>query len=186
MRLEQNSIRHSGSPPVVPASQSAHTLLEAGLMIDNQTAPLRLGSVLGLFLVFAALAAFATQAQAQSLGSAENFTVLGASTVTNTGASQISGSVGVSPGTAITGFGPGIITNGALHPGDAVATQAHAEVATAYNDFAGLASPPANNMSGVDLGGKTLLPGVYRYDTSANSAGALTFDTQGDSPARFF
>ena len=122
---------------------------------------------------------------AQSLGSAETFAVLGASTVTNTGASQISGNVGVSPGTAITGFPPGIITNGALHAGDGVATQAHADYATAYNHFAGLVSPPANNLSGADLGGMTLTPGVYKFNTSATSAGQLTLDAQGDANARF-
>jgi type VI secretion system secreted protein VgrG len=152
--------------------------------MNNRTASTRLGLVPGLLIALAVLV-FASQLKSQSLGSAENFAVLGASTVTNTGASHISGSVGVSPGTAITGFPPGIITNGALHPGDAVATQAHADFATAYDDFAALPSPPANNLSGFDLGGMTLFPGVYRYDTSANSAGALTFDAQGDSTARF-
>jgi hypothetical protein len=130
--------------------------------INNRTISHRRGLVPGFLVAFTALAITAVQLHAQSLGSAENFAVLGASTVTNTGASQISGSVGVSPGTAITGFGPGVITNGALHPGDSVATQAHAEFATAYNDFAALASPDANNLSGVDLGGLTLQPGVYR------------------------
>lgn len=146
---------------------------------------LRLGIATGLFLAFAAMSAFGIRAQAQSLGSAENFTVLGASTVTNTGATRISGDVGVSPGTAITGFPPGIITNGALHAADGPATQAHADFATAYTDFAALASPPANNMSGVDLGGKTLTPGVYRFNTEATSGGMLTFDAQGDPNARF-
>src|ERR1700732_5153033 len=51
--------------------------------------------------------------------------------------------------------------------------------------FAAFSPPPANNMSGVDLGGKTLTPGVYRYDTSANSAGALTLDAQNNPGARF-
>jgi len=147
--------------------------------------PLRLGLAPGLFLAFAAFASFAAQASAQSLGSSENFAVLGASTVTNTGVSNISGSVGVSPGSAITGFPPGIVINGAIHAADGPATQAHADFATAYNDFAGLPSPPADNMSGTDLGGKTLTPGVYRYDTSATSAGALTFDAQNDPNARF-
>src|ERR1700682_4962297 len=101
----------------------------------NRTKLLPPGLVPRLFLAFAALATFAAQAKAQSLGSAENFAVLGASTVTNGGASQIFGSVGVSPGTAITGFPPGIITDGALHSGDAIATQAHADLATAYTDF---------------------------------------------------
>ena len=105
--------------------------------------------------------------------------------MTNTGTSHISGSVGVSPGSAITGFPPGIITNGALHAADGPATQAHADLATAYTAFAGLASPPANNLSGTDLGGMTLRPGVYRFNGSATSAGALTFDAQNDPTARF-
>jgi hypothetical protein len=154
--------------------------------MNNRTKSLPLGLVPGLFLAFGVLATFAAHAGAQSLGSAENFAVLGASTVTNTGASVISGSVGVSPGSAITGFfPPGIIINGALHAADATATQAHADFATAYTDFAGLASPPANNLSGLDLGGMTLTPGVYRYNTSATSGGILTFDAQNNPKARF-
>lgn len=153
--------------------------------MNNRITSFRLGLVPGLFLAFAALAIFTAQAKAQSLGSAENFGVLGASTVTNTGASTISGSVGVSPGSAITGFPPGVIVNGALHAADATATQAHTDFAIAYTAFAGLASPPANNLSGIDLGGKTLTPGVYRYNTSATSGGILTFDAQNNPAARF-
>ena len=146
---------------------------------------LHLGLVPGLLLAITALAALATKTHAQSLGSAENFAVLGASTVTNTGASQITSSVGVSPGSAITGFPPGIIINGALHAADGPATQAHADYAVAYTAFAGLVSPPANDLSGSDLGGKTLTPGVYHYNTSATSGGILTFDAQNDPTARF-
>ena len=139
----------------------------------------------GPFLAVAALAAFISTAGAQSLGTAENFAVLGASTVTNTGASLISGSVGVSPGSEITGFPPGIITNGALHAADGPATAAHADFAIAYTAFAGLPSSPANNLSGADLGGLTLTPGVYKYNIAATSNGRLTFDAQGDPNARF-
>jgi hypothetical protein len=153
--------------------------------MTNRINSLRLGLVPGLLLAFAALTPFAVPAMAQSLGSAENFAVLGASTVTNTGTSQITSSVGVSPGSAITGFPPGIITNGALHAADATATQAHADYAAAYTAFAGLVSPPANDLTGADLGGKTLTPGVYRYATSATSNGILTFDAQNDPSARF-
>lgn len=153
--------------------------------MNNRTKPSGLGIVPRLLLAAAAFATFLAQTNAQSLGSAETFAVLGASTVTNTGASQITGNVGVSPGTAITGFPPGVITNGALHAGDGVATQAHADYATAYNYFAGLVSPPANNLSGADLGGMTLKPGVYKFNTSATSAGQLTLDAQGDANARF-
>ncbi len=151
----------------------------------NRTKSLRLGLVPGLFFVIATLTTFTIPARSQSLGSAENFAVLGASTVTNTGASHITSSVGVSPGSAITGFPPGIILNGDLHANDGVATQAHADFATAYGDFAGLASPPANNLSGMDLGGQTLTPGVYHFDTSATSGGALILDAQNDPNARF-
>jgi hypothetical protein len=153
--------------------------------MTNRFNSLRRGLVPGLLLAFTALTALVTQVQAQSLGSAENFAVLGASTVTNTGTSHITTNVGVSPGSAITGFPPGIIINGSLHAADATATQAHADYAVAYTAFAGLVSPPANDLTGADLGGKTLTPGVYRYATSATSAGVLTFDAQNDPTARF-
>lgn len=153
--------------------------------MNNRINSLRPGIVPGLFLACAALAIFTAQARAQSLGAAETYGVLGATTVTNTGASQISGDVGVAPGPDVTGFPPGIIINGALHENDGHAIQAHADLATAYTDFAGLVSPPANNLSGTDLGGQTLYAGVYRFDTEATSNGILTFDAKGDSAARF-
>jgi hypothetical protein len=146
---------------------------------------LRFGFATGLALSFVALASFTYQANAQSLGSAETFGVLGATTVTNTGATQVTGDVGVSPGSAITGFPPGVIFNGAIHAADGPAAQAHADLATAYTSFSSLASPPANNLSGQDLGGKTLTPGVYRFDTTATSGGILTFDAKNDPDARF-
>lgn len=154
-------------------------------MYHLSPSPLTRGVMRRLLSAFGIVAMLAASASAQSLGSAENFAVLGASTVTNTGASIITANVGVSPGTAITGFPPGIIVDGSLHAGDGVATQAHADYATAYNAFVGLPSPPANNLSGADLGGMTLTPGVYRFDTSATSAGLLTLDAQNDPNARF-
>ena len=138
-----------------------------------------------LALASAALTAFASPGSAQTLGSAESFTVLGASTVTNTGASEIIGNVGVSPGSSITGFPPGQIMDGGLHANDTLAQQAHADLVTAYSYFAGLASPPANNLTGMDFGGLTLTPGVYHVDTSATSSGILTLDAQNDPSAVF-
>ena len=57
-----------------------------------------------------------------NLRSAAGFAVLGGSTVTNGGLTVVSGDLGVSPGTAITGFPPGVVV-GAQHAGDPTADQ---------------------------------------------------------------
>jgi ice-binding like protein len=120
-----------------------------------------------------------------SLGAARTFAVLGASTVTNTGLTVITGDVGVSPGTAITGFPPGVVTGGTLHSNDTLAVQAHSDAATAYLFLEGMASIPANNLSGTDLGGLTLEPGVYKFNSSAQLTGDLVLDAGGNSNALF-
>lgn len=119
------------------------------------------------------------------LGTAGNFGVLAGSTVTNTGPSIISGGdVGVSPGAAITGFPPGIVTPPyTIHVADAVAAQAQSDLTTAYNAAAALAL--TQNMTGQDLGGLTLVPGVYFFSTSAQLTGTLTLDFQGNPDAQF-
>src|ERR1700694_6304850 len=73
---------------------------------------------------------------APPLGSAQSFAVLAGSTVTTTGPTVITGDLGVSPGTAVTGFPPGIV-NGAQHKADAVALKAKTDLVTGYNDAAG-------------------------------------------------
>ena len=90
-----------------------------------------------------------------SLGSAQSFAVLGASTVTSTGPSTITGDLGVSPGTAVTGLPPGTMT-GTLHAGDAVALQAQSDLTAAYNALAGAACTVT--LTGQDLGGRTSRP----------------------------
>ena len=76
---------------------------------------------------------------APTLGTAQSFAVLGGSTVTNTGPTVITGDLGVSPGTAVTGFPPGIVIGGTIHAADAVALQAQSDTTTAYNNLAGQA-----------------------------------------------
>lgn len=116
------------------------------------------------------------------LGSAAAFVVLGGSTVTNTGSTNITGDIGASPGTAITGFPPGIV-NGVTHGGDPTSLLAETDLATAYSFAAG--EPCADNLSGQDLGGLTLSPGVYCFSSSAQLTGTLTLDGGGDSGAVF-
>jgi len=126
-------------------------------------------------------AAFAQSAP--SLGAAQSFAVLGGSTVTNTGSSTINGDLGVSPGTAVTGFPPGLVVGGTIHAADATALAAQNAVTTAYNNLASQAC--TQDLTGQDLGGKTLTAGVYCFATSAQLTGTLTLDAQGNGSAVF-
>ncbi len=124
-------------------------------------------------------------AQEVNLGTANNFAVLAGSTVTDTGSTVINGgNVGVSPGTAITGFLPATITPpDTPHAGAGVALQAQNDLTTAYNAAAGLA--PTGTLTGQNLGGLTLTPGVYFFSSSAQLTGTLTLNDQGNSDAVF-
>jgi hypothetical protein len=119
------------------------------------------------------------------LATAGNFAVLSGTTVTNTGPSWITGQVGVAPGGAITGFPPG--TSGVQHAGDSVATTAETDLTAAYTNSLGGAQPcpAANDRTGVNLGGLTLVPGVYCQTTAPTLTGTLTLNAQGNANAVF-
>src|SRR6185436_5338502 len=105
------------------------------------------------------------------LGSAGTFAVLAASTVTSTGATTVNGDLGLSPGTAVTGFPPGTV-NGTIHAGDPASAQAQLDLTAAYNDAAGR-TVGAITIAG-NLGGQTLAPGLYKStSTLAISSGDL-------------
>lgn len=130
------------------------------------------------------LLGFGTPAVAQSappLGAAQTFVVLGAATVTNAGPTVIVGNLGVSPGTAVTGFPPGTISGGTIHSDDPAATSAQADAHTAYADL--LAESCGTNLSGLILGtsvgATTLVPGVYCFAASAQLTGTLTLSGAG-------
>lgn len=125
-----------------------------------------------------------TLASAQSLGSASTFAILAGAGVTNTGPSIISGDVGVWPGSAITGFPPGTVVNGSFHVTDGPAAQAQADLAVAYTAIEGM--PLDLDLSGQDLGGMVLSPGVYHFATSAQLTGILTLDAGGDPNAKWY
>jgi hypothetical protein len=117
------------------------------------------------------------------LGSTAAFAVLAGSTVTNTGPSMVTGDLGVSLGTAVTGFPPGVL-NGQQYTGnDPVALQAKLDLTTAFNDTVARLNP-------IDLPGDistlTLYPCLYNNASSVMlSAGNVTFDALGDPHAIF-
>jgi hypothetical protein len=133
-----------------------------------------------LVLGFAALLHNPSRAVAQL----SSFAVLGGSTVTNTATPTIvNGNLGVSPGSAVTGFPPGIVTGGTIHSADVVAAQAQNELTNAYINLS-IATCNAD-LTSQNLGGLTLTPGVYCFSTSAQLTGTLTLDAQGNSNAVF-
>jgi hypothetical protein len=117
------------------------------------------------------------------LASAGNFAVLAGATVTNTGLTIVTGDLGVSPGTAVTGFLPGILI-GTQHAMDPTSAQAILDLTTAYNNTARLSLCPISRIG--DLGGLTLPPGLYKSTSDMSITTAdLTLDAQGDPSAVF-
>lgn len=119
-----------------------------------------------------------------SLGSSSSIAVLAGSAVTSTGATNITGDLGLSPGSSVGGFPPGILT-GTQHINDNIATQAKLDLTAAYNDAAGRTATDIVTLSG-NIGGLTLTPGLYKSTSSlAISSGDLTFDAKGNGDAVF-
>lgn len=161
--------------------------------LDSTRSPrhhvLRSSSALGLATAFLvtgiALGGMSSAHAAESpvgLGTAEPFAVLAGSAVSNTGASVLTGDLGVSPGTAVTGFPPGLV-GGTQHVNDAVALQAQSDLVTAYDDAAGRST--TRDVTGEDLGGQTLVSGVYSHGSGMALTGTVTLDAQGDPNAVF-
>lgn len=142
-------------------------------MLKSRILPLVIVST-ALLVVVLPLSAFA--ATSPRLGTALNFSVLAGSTITNTGPTVVTGSLGLDPGSAVTGFPPGRIT-GSKHITDAVALQAKGGLVTAYNDAAN--APTTSDLTGKNLGGKNLNPGVYAFSSSAQLTGSLTLSGKG-------
>jgi hypothetical protein len=116
------------------------------------------------------------------LGSAQSFAILGTSTIANSGPTTINGDIGLYPGTAFAGTDSVIVT-GTVHLADTVARQALLDADAAYQNLAALAF--TSDLSGQDLGGRTLTPGVYFYASSAQLTGTLTLDARNDPNALF-
>jgi type VI secretion system secreted protein VgrG len=133
------------------------------------------------FLFLPSLAASA-YANSVNLGTAGGYAVLAGSTVTNTGPSTLTGDLGVSAGCALTGFPPGSVS-GAINACNAASSQAQRDLTTAYNAAMGLS--PTATLTGKNLGGITLTPGVYFFASSAQLTGTLTLNNLGNANAVF-
>jgi hypothetical protein len=116
------------------------------------------------------------------IGSDVKFAVLAGSTVTNDGPTIVRGDLGVSPGSAVTGFPPGKVTNGSIHTADGAAARAEHDLTTAYNNAAGRTNP---TLLPADIGGMTLRPGLYKVTTSLAITGNVTLDGHNDPDSVF-
>lgn len=110
------------------------------------------------------------------LGTALNYAVLAGQTITNTGPSVITGNLGLAPGSSVTGFPPGSVT-GVKDVSDAASVQAKNDLVTGYTEAAN--SPSTSDLTGKDLGGQNLTPGVYTFSSSAQLTGTLTLSGNG-------
>jgi hypothetical protein len=128
------------------------------------------------------------------LGTAASFSVLAGSTVTNSGATLISadagvgGNLGVSPGSATTGFPPGVVNApGTIHTADATSLAAQTAAGTASVSAAG--RTPNRTFDPIyDLVGQTFTAGVYKAPTSLAVGGVgatVTLDGQNNADAVF-
>jgi len=119
-----------------------------------------------------------------SLSGTSTLAILAGSAISSTGATIITGDLGLSPGSSVGGFPPGIL-NGTKHINDGIATQAKLDLTAAYNDAAGRTCTDIVTLSG-NIGGLTLTPGLYKSTSSlAVSSGDLTFDAKGNANAVF-
>jgi hypothetical protein len=147
--------------------KTGHRTFRVGLIL--------LGSLSSLIFASSALGATSV-----GLGKAASFSVLGGSTITNTGLTTMFGDLGLAPGSSVTGA-PVVL--GAEHVDDAVANEAKSALTTAATTAANEAS---NGSAGEDLAGHAFLPGVYTASSSLLlSSGSVTLNAQGDPNAVF-
>lgn len=146
--------------------------------------PLRLFTAIALAGALSFSASLAFAADQPRMGTAGNYAVMGATAISNTGPTVVNGNLAISPGgsSSVTGFPPGVVT-GEMDMANADAVLAHTDLVGAYNDAAG--ETTTVNLTGTDLGGLTLTPGTYTFDSSAQLTGTLTLDGQGSTNATF-
>jgi hypothetical protein len=148
----------------------------------NGTAPVLSCCLLTLALTLPYQRATASELPV-ALGTADTYAVLAGQTATSTGQSILLGNLGVSPGSAVTGFPPGVVL-GRINRANTASAAAQRDLTIAYNDAKGRSTAPVA-ISG-NLGGRTLTPGLYKSTSGlAISSGDLTLNAQGNANAVF-
>jgi hypothetical protein len=151
-------------------------------LLRNGTAPVLSGCLLALALAVPCQLATAAELPV-ALGTAGTYAVLAGQTATSTGRSILLGNLGVNPGSAVTGFPPGVVL-GKINLANTASALAQLDLTTAYNDAKGRSTAPVA-VSG-NLGGRTLTPGLYKSTSGlAISSGNLTLNGQGNPNAVF-
>ncbi len=147
------------------------------LFYRSNISKMRYTAVASLLSSFAAT----SFSQMVNMGAAGTFAVF-AGSITNTGISDVRKNIGTYPSSSVSGFPPGIAED-TTHLGDAAAATAHADLQTAINMANAL--PCGTDLTGKDLGGMTLGPGVYCFSSLAYLNGDLNLDAGGNPNAEF-
>jgi|HubBroStandDraft_2_1064218.scaffolds.fasta_scaffold01749_3 hypothetical protein len=153
-----------GSSTFTPLSQTSNAQHQSIVKLDSQFCP-----------------AYNANRLFVPLKTSNTFAVLGASTVTSTGLTLLNGDLGLSPGTSITGFPPGIV-NGSIDAGTPVAAQAQMDMTRAYNHIVAMKNP---TLLPADIGGTTIAPGLYDAPTTLGITGTVTLDGQNHADSYF-
>ncbi len=178
-------VRHDGDT-TAPACGSSPTSLLGGNDCIDEAVPVG-GYTYVVTAVFATWTARSAPSATVSvtapalLGDARSYSVLAATAVVSTGTTTVSGDLGVSPGTTVSGIDSTDV-GGDIHAGDEHAAAAQADLAGAYADLS--TRPPDTELVG-DLAGRTLTPGTYHSTAAMALTGTLVLDAQGDPDAVF-
>lgn len=139
-------------------------------------------------------AALAQGPAAVQLGTAGNFAVLSKSGISTVPNSAITGDIGVSPIalTAITGFSMTLDASNTFatstqvtgkiyaanitEPTPTNLTTAISDMAIAYTDAAGRVTPNFTNLGAGEIGGQTLVPGLYKWGSGVTISNDVTLN----------
>ena len=145
-----------------------------------------------VFVLFLSPVVSAAGPAAVNLGSSGNFVILSKAGISATGATSVTGNMGVSPAAAtyITGFGlildpstqfsTSSLVNGKIYAADyspptpTTMTTAISDMQTAYVDAAGRTTPTATELGAGNIGGMTLAPGLYKWGTGVTIPSGVT------------